>query len=322
MAYRLRRNRSVQSSLRKVAREQIDKAIGEITDADLDRHEAVHQVRKRCKKLRGLIRLVRREFDDYQRENAFIRDAARELSYVRDAQSMIDCFDDLMEHFQDQIDRDAFTPVREELAARRQQIADDEAGLQQRLDTLLVRLRELRQRVQGWKVSGSGFSAVEGGLMKTYGRGRKAMREAYRDPTPANFHEWRKRAKYHWYHLRLLRSLWQPMVKVQRRGADELGELLGDDHDLAVLRQTLVDGPDRFGSAADLQAVLGLIDRRRAELQARARPLGRRLFAEKPKQLAARFGNYWKTWKDADKLPPEGSPAPPSRIEPPLRRPR
>lgn len=30
---------------------QIDKAIGELRDEELDRHEAVHQVRKRCKKL-------------------------------------------------------------------------------------------------------------------------------------------------------------------------------------------------------------------------------------------------------------------------------
>jgi hypothetical protein len=53
----------------------------------------VHQVRKLCKKLRGLIRLVRPEFDNFQKEDEFFRDAARELSYVRDAQSIIGLID-------------------------------------------------------------------------------------------------------------------------------------------------------------------------------------------------------------------------------------
>ncbi|MGD2073874.1 MAG: CHAD domain-containing protein [Gammaproteobacteria bacterium] len=304
MTYRLRKNRSVQTSLRKVAREQIDRAIGEIADPDLERHEVVHQVRKRCKKLRGLIRLVRPTFDDYERENAFIRDTARELSYVRDAQSIIDCFDDLMSRFQDQIDRNAFEPIRDALAARRQTIAGDRVDLEERLEAALARLRELHQRTDGWQIHDTGFSAIEGGLLKTYGRGRKAMRNAYQDPSPASFHEWRKRAKYHWYHARLLRPIWPEMLAVHRAAADELSDLLGDDHDLAVLRQTLLETPGRFGGASDLQVILGLIDRRRAELEARARPLGQRLYAEKPKQLAARFGSYWKTWRATGKREP------------------
>ena len=46
----------------------------------------VHDVRKRCKKVRGLLRLVRPGLGpDYRRANADVRDAARELSSLRDA---------------------------------------------------------------------------------------------------------------------------------------------------------------------------------------------------------------------------------------------
>jgi hypothetical protein len=283
--------------MQRIAREQVDKAIGNITNPERDRHEVVHEVRKCCKKLRGLIRLVRADFDDYGRENAFIRDAAGALSYIRDAQSVIDCFDDLMDHFQDQVDRDTFAPVRAELAARRQKIAEDTAGLERGLNEFLGRMRELRERVDQWQINDDGFSAVEGGLMKTCRRARNALRIAYDSPTTANLHEWRKRAKYHWYHARLLQDIWPAMMDVQRDSADELSSLLGDDHDLAVLRETLLGDPERFGTARDRQAIIGLIDRRRAQLQALARPLGERLFAEKPKRLASRFRRYWKTWK-------------------------
>jgi inorganic triphosphatase YgiF len=65
MPFRLRRKKTVQKSVRRIALEQIDKAIREVLDDNVNRHEAVHQVRKRCKKLRGLIRLVRPSFQDY-----------------------------------------------------------------------------------------------------------------------------------------------------------------------------------------------------------------------------------------------------------------
>ncbi|MEX0818045.1 MAG: CHAD domain-containing protein [Pirellulaceae bacterium] len=297
MAYRIRRKKSVKKSVRKVAGEQIDKAIGEILDEDLDRHEMVHQVRKRCKKLRGLIRLVRPVFDDYQQENEFFRDAARELSCVRDAQSIIDCYDDLIEHFENQIDRHTFASIRDELESRHQKIADDKIGLEKKLDEFLAKMREARQRVDQWKIDDDGFGAVEGGLINTYRRARKGLRNAYKNPTTESFHEWRKQVKYHWYHACLLRDIWPEMMSVQRGEADELSDLLGDDHDLVVLRQTLLNDPDHFAGKGDLQALIGLIHHRLAELQAEARPLGERLFAEKPKRLAARFHSYWKTWK-------------------------
>jgi CHAD domain-containing protein len=297
MAYRMRRKKSVQKSVRKVAREQIDKAIGEILDQELDRHQVVHQVRKRCKKLRGLIRLVRPEFDDYAQENTFFRDAARSLSYVRDAQSIIDCFDDLIEHFHEQVDRENFASIRRQLADRRRQVAEDEVGLQQRLDAFLAQMRVARQRADDWKVGDDGFSAVAGGLQKTYDRGRRALAAAYNDPSAEAFHELRKRAKYHWYHVRLLRRIWRDMMQVQRGAAHEVSDLLGDDHDLVVLRATLLDDPDAFGTQKDIQAFVGLIDRRRLELQAQARPLAERVFAEQPKRLVARFHRYWGVWK-------------------------
>jgi CHAD domain-containing protein len=299
MPFRIRRKKSVQKSVRRIALEQIDRAIREVLDEELNRHEAVHQVRKRCKKLRGLIRLVRPSFKDYQRENKYFRDAARELSYVRDAQSIIECYDGLMDHFRDQVNLAAFDSIRRQLAERRQEVADDVVGLQERLDEFLGKMREARQRAGSWKIKDKEFSAVAGGLCKTYGRGRNALHAAYAEPSDESFHEFRKRAKYHWYHLRLLRRIWRDMLGVQREAADELSDLLGDDHDLAVLRNTLLAEPECYGSETDVQAFLGLIDRRRMELQSLARPLGERLYAETPDQLADRFRTYWETWRAA-----------------------
>jgi CHAD domain-containing protein len=298
MAFRILADESVEEAVQRIAREQLDSAIDEINDQGLNRHVVVHQVRKRCKKIRGLVRLVRPQFEDtYDHENAWYRDAAQQLSYVRDAQSIIDTFDKIMDHFQDQIDHKAFAPVRKRLTNRRKKVAKDEAGLRERLDVFLERLHEGRERVAAWRLREKGFSAVQGGVTKTYARGCTAMTKAYQKPSTENFHEWRKRVKYHWYHMRLLQSVWQAPMQARCDAADLLSDYLGDDHDLSILRETLLDRPADFGGEATLQALLGLLTQRQVELRAQAKLLGVRLYAEKPQRFSKRLHSYWNAWR-------------------------
>ena len=68
------------------------------------------------------------------------------------------------------------------------------------------------------------------------------------------------------------------MLKAQGKAAHELSDLLGDDHDLAVLAERI-----RGGTFVDDAAILDLVARRRATLQDEALRLARRLYAEPPK---------------------------------------
>lgn len=297
MAYRIRKGKSVQGSFRATVVEQIDRSIAEILDNELDRDEAVHQVRKRCKRIRGLFRLVRPHFDAFADENKFIRDAARDLSFVRDAQSTLDCFDDLMEHSREQTDVAAFVAIRASFAERRQQVVGDRADLDDKLDRFLDKMQAVRRRAVRWKLRDNGFSAVSDGLVQTFREGRKALRQLHQDPSDEKIHELRKRVKYHGCHAAWLRPIWPNLMNGWRHATDELAEALGDDHDLAVLNETLLNDTARVVSDSDRQVLVELIARRRGELQSAARPLAERLFAEKPSHLASRLGGYWKVWK-------------------------
>ena len=57
MPFYLQRSESLPDGLRRIAREQIGKALDEIADESLPSHAKVHCLRKRCKKMRGLLRL-------------------------------------------------------------------------------------------------------------------------------------------------------------------------------------------------------------------------------------------------------------------------
>jgi len=304
MSYRFDQDESVQAGVRRIAGEQIDKAIGEIDDDQLDAHETVHQVRKRCKKVRALARLVRPAFDDYREENERFRDAARTLSHIRDLTATIETFDDLVDAFADQINVPHLGEIRTAMVHARDERIADEADLDERIRAFRRVMVEGRQRAERWTIDAEEFGAVAGGLRKTYGRARDRLAEAFDEPTTERLHEFRKRAKYHWYHLRLLRDVWAPVVKKRRNEADALADLLGDDHDLAMLGRRLLDETQaQRAEPRDAQALLGLIDRRRAELRERARPIAERLFVEKPGRLIDRYAAYWSAWRETADAP-------------------
>ena len=108
-------------------------------------------------------------------------------------------------------------------------------------------------------------------------------------------HEWRKRAKYLWYQLRVLEPVWPAALSGMVGEADRLSDLLGEDHDLAVLQAQLaaLTAETNSGSVEELFA---RIDRRAKGLQTQAFSLGQRLYAERPGDFVARVGAYYAAW--------------------------
>jgi len=293
MSYRFEPDEPIADGLRRIAAEQIDRALSELDDPNLPKDETVHQVRKRCKKLRGIIRLVRPGFGGYRDANARFRDAARALSGVRDARVLLETYDHLMKRYDRQVNRRAFASIRAELTRRLDRLVEEDLDLPGRLAAFRVEMQSARRAAARWEIEGRGFDAVAGGLAKTYRRARAARDDAYDQPADERFHELRKRIKYHWYHTRLLQKAWPAKLKPHRAAAKEISDLLGLDHDLAVLAQTLRAEPEAFGRPRDVGAALALIRRAQEELREQARPIARKLLAEKPRKLAERWGAYW-----------------------------
>lgn len=288
MGYEFERHASAQQNFRRTALEQIERSIAEIEGVG-SLHERVHSVRKRGKKLRALLRLVRPVFAGYARENAALRDAAAGLSVLRDAEALIETLDPLVAEAQAV---DTHPEVRAFLVGRRDRLEaqEDTAAV---LRAFRETLETMRERAERWKLSEGGFDGFAGGLVRTYGEGRDAMKTARRDPTAFHLHEWRKRVKAHAYHSCLLRAAAPDLLRGHREAALHLGELLGDHHNLAVLRETIEGEPDLGGAMTPLAAG---IDARQATLATEAFALGRKVFAERPAALGRRWRAYWQAW--------------------------
>jgi CHAD domain-containing protein len=294
MAYRFAKSQdTVQDGVRKIATNLIDNAV----DAAKQRRnpeETVHELRKTCKRLRGLIRLVRPVFADYHAENAAFRDAGRKLSYLRDTAVLIQTYDTLLNAYDDQVDRARFAPIRRRLTLQQKQSANhSEAG--RRLEEFGQGMAGARGRVRRWRLSEDGFDAIEPGITKSYKAARRAMAAASQEISVETVHEWRKRVKDHWYHTRLLTPIWRKQMKTSGVVARDLGELLGQHHDLDVFQERLVEG--EIADAADLEVLIGLAKRRQEALADEAFVMGARLLAEPPKNLTRRWRSYWQTWR-------------------------
>lgn len=294
MSFRFQRGESIAEGLRRTAREQAEQALAQASATDRDSALRVHDARKCTKKLRSILRLARPHLGEkFRIENAFIRDAARRLSASRDAAVLLSTFDELVKKQPDDLRAEA-SAIRELLVRNVSENAPA-ACSEEQLAAFADDMRELLERIDEWIIAAPEFEAVGDGLVRSYRDGRRAMKRVVDSHDTVDWHEWRKRVKDHWYHVRLLRNAWKPVMKTWQQELESLSDLLGEEHDLAVLSERVAAlQVARAGAPSLLDAIGG----RRKKLQSAALPLGERIYAEKPKALRKRIRRYWRVWRD------------------------
>ncbi|KQT47532.1 hypothetical protein ASG43_10610 [Aureimonas sp. Leaf454] len=308
MAFRITFGTPLDAEFRRIAAEQLDKAFAELSGSG-DRHEAIHDVRKRFKKLRALFRLLRSGDSNLLRaENARLRDAARALSAVRDRTALLESLEALEQHFADDVATDAFAPVRAELERRREAAVEAEGDLGETIARTLATIEDSRTALGEASFSKPLKRApliVAEGVHHTQRAARRALGEAALNGEAEAFHDLRKHAKDHAAHLGLLADLWPDAFRVAREVAAGIGDSLGLDHDYAILRAEMAGDAGAFGTEADRAVVLGLMDRRQGALRATSLSTARRLFAESPKAAAARIERLVRDAAKAARSPEE-----------------
>ncbi len=282
------------ASARACAREQLEGAVAQLERTGEDPVDAIHEARKHLKKTRALLRLVRPALGTKacRRENDALREAGLALSGARDADVLVETADKLAERAAGRLSADVLGQLREALAAEAAR-GREAGGGPADLAAVERALRDAVARVDRWPLDGAGPGDVLAGISRAYDRGREAFAVARGEPTPERLHEWRKRAKDLWYHQRLLRDVWPAVMAAQAAEAHALTELLGDDHDLAVLMERLhAPAPLTPAVDAEREALLALAAERGDELRVAATRLGRRVYAESPKAFARRLDRW------------------------------
>ena len=272
----------------------------------------VHETRKALKRLRALLRLLEHQLgsDEYARDSDALRNIAQRLSSARDADVMLATLDGLIaRHPRKLRRRPGVRQLRKRLLAEQKRVERATLGDPATRTAVLAELHCVRARVAAWQLADRpGLALVHRDLTSLYKQGQQRHLRVLRgkgDQTAA-LHQWRKRVKDLRYAAEILqrrnapkRSRTQERLREIARRADALGELLGEDHDLAVLAQHLRAGKHADASAGGAhtwrtkpntrKALLKAIAKRRRQLQKRALRDGARLYRRSPRKLISQI---------------------------------
>jgi CHAD domain-containing protein len=253
--------------------------------------ELVHDARKAIKRMRALARLLRHELGEpeFGRVNDSLRASAQHLAGARDAEVRLATLRALAKRHPKALAPARIRPLSERLESER-----GEAIGPSDHDRVLADIATMRRQLARWNLVEHDFHALAPGLRRIYSEGRQRARRVKRGHArnARDLHDWRKRVKSLYYVLDMLGGSDSIGARGATRRADRLGDLLGDEHDLWMLRSYLDQHPDAFdGDDATRDALLKRIERRRKRLRGRALKLGTRLFTRKPNSFTRRMGH-------------------------------
>jgi hypothetical protein len=278
--------------------------------------KAVHETRKSLKRLRALLRLLKEHLEEqtYARESTVLRDAARHLASARDAEVMVHTLDGLVGRQPRKLaSRRGVKRLRAKLVVERDTAAEAMLADHLMRAHVLDELRAMRVRVSTWELADpDGIEAIEPALKRLYAKGRARMHRAERargDRTRA-MHLWRKRVKDLRYAAEILDRPNERVGKGRKRKqahksdeavhlgkvaarADNLGEILGEEHDLALLAERVraeakADRASRVIGAHTRKILLKAIVQRRKRLRKRALRDGKSLYGRTPEKFVQR----------------------------------
>lgn len=260
MPFSIRPDRSFTSEFPKVARRQLRHAIRILDERPQGLDHAIHEARKRLKRVRSLYRLVSRETPKFSaREDARLRDISKSLSTLRDAAALVETASYLQARARDAEEADAIGRIVVALSARRDQISAGRADLETRLPKAI---KALKKAIKALDDVGLGGGHRRHGRMLAQGwddtvrKARKALAACEGHVSAEAFHTLRKRTQdYRAYH-QLLHPLWPAAMVAKYNAASGLIELLGRVNDLELLCDLVETEHHHFDNADDLAHLL------------------------------------------------------------------
>jgi CHAD domain-containing protein len=317
MAYRLKLKEPLVKGVRRIAAEQLANAAARL-QGDSDPASGIHEARKSLKRTRALLRLVRPGLGEqqYRKSNDRLRDIARMLSAARDR-------DVVRAHLARMIQAESsdakskpsgakakplIAKAARRLSAALEQPPDSispDNGAQTREPTrntaaALVEIEAVRGALAELDLHPTSFEAVVAGLAKSHRSGCKALARALSNPDEEEpLHDLRKAAQAYWRQMILIQQSWPESCLARAAAAKEVADLLGQDHDIALLESVLA-GPEAQGlTAAERGALTRYCAARHAELRSAALPKAQRLFSERSERLGERIRYLWEVSRKA-----------------------
>lgn len=298
MAFTLNPEKTFSEAVHRVAVSELEDAIAILKKQPHGLHEAIHDARKKFKRVRGLYRLARPAAKKFSKaQNALVRDMAASLSAGRDATALIECAGYLRTGVNTGQTDMALARLETALVERRNREALGERELQQLAQRAVKTCHEALDALKHQKFPGNRAEAanhIEKSWKKELANAQVAMMSAQAEGESADFHELRKKAQTYWMFCALVSRIWPSAMKAKQKNAKALADLLGHEHDLSVLLE-LLDGeglPDL--DAITLETCRKEVIAVRKALRKRTIKAARKVFDDEADSEAAVVAELWR----------------------------
>ena len=293
---------AVDQLISRFAAEQLMRAVSCLAAGPADA-ASIHETRKSIKRIRAALKLVQSDlgprFDDW---NDRLRSANRRLSATRDLDACQQTIEKLAGRHATQ-GQAVLGRLHSELAAQRSRSVNGEVDAERK--SLVEELEAVRAEFLEWHPETTGFDLIRPAVKKMVRKGRKLIRQLGQDVIIERMHALRKVVKRRLYWMEILAPIWSEEDREEQQAVDKLSELLGQQHDLAVLEERLANSAVGRDSAASraVASVGDALRRRREKLEARCLKRAKKLFAERPKELTRRWEAVAEAWQAAATAP-------------------
>jgi CHAD domain-containing protein len=285
MPYRFKFDESLKAGFRRIAGEQLDIVTRQLS-AEPVPVTAIHESRKALKRLRALIRCCAHALGTKaaRKHQVAIRDIARRMSSRRDS----DVAGSTLAQLENDFGAEAM-PTLAPLKAYISRQAQDAVLLDAtERDEILLLLRGEMECLVRAPFKGRGYANAIAGIERHYRKGQKDLKAARSRPSDDAMHELRKSVQTHWRHMALLSRAWPDEFAARVTAARELSQMLGDDHDIAMLK-TLASVLEKSERAP----ILKLCEQRQTEIRETVTHAARRLYAEPALSFGRRMTALW-----------------------------
>ncbi|TBW41217.1 CHAD domain-containing protein [Siculibacillus lacustris] len=264
-------------ALKRVLIGEITGAAATLVDPAIARSEAIHLVRRRLKRARSLFEVLEDVPGANQKgRTRQIRDTGRLLAAGRDADVLAAGARRLKIEAAGQASEAATRLVgRLEVAAR---LAHAEAPP---LDAVVARLRASEADARSLPERFEAGRLLAEALGQSYRQGRRDWCEIADGVAGERLHDWRKRVKQR-RHLSVMVPFDTAVTtRSIQDDLEDLAEVLGEEHDLALMRLEIETRPGLVERRSDREALFEMIAHRRRKLLKTALAFGEELYGDR-----------------------------------------
>ncbi|MGC9344464.1 MAG: CHAD domain-containing protein [Bacteroidales bacterium] len=257
-------------------------------------NENVHEMRKRFKMIRSVIRLIRDSagYSVYYRENIRFRDLSRKLSSARDSEVLLQNAIKIGEKIPQFINDNKYKAILFNLTQKRDRALYKILKEEKVCDQIRNTLEEAIPVIHDINIKKTGFDVIEKGMKRMYRQAKKYLNTVIENnEDPVAIHTLRKRVKYLWYQIQMLEPVFPEQINAIAVSLDQIADELGIHRDNYLFQLSLQKN-DFFQLNKTHRSEIMKITNKEKKLQA-AIEAAQKFYSEKPKDFTGRIRNWY-----------------------------